>query len=192
MTNPPSLIPSPGATALVLVDLQVFTVNHDAKPLHGQTVLRNALRLADACRSAGILVVLVRAGSSGPIRLNPPVDQSFPSMEYPANSLDFPPELQPQPGDVVVSKYNLGGFYGTDLDIQLRRRGITTILLGGLMTAYGVEGTARQANERGYAQVILSDCMSGFTEDEHANSLEIVLSRLGRIRTSTQVLAELD
>ena len=190
MAEQPPLIPAVERTALVLVDLQLFTVGHPTRPISGQQVLANAVRLASACREAGVLVVLVRAGG-GPINLRPPVDRGWPQMHFPANGHDFPEELGPAPGDVVVTKFNLGGFYCTDLDAQLRRRGIDTILLGGIATAFGVEGTARQAHERAYHQVFASDAMAGFSNAEHERSVSIVFPQLGRVRTSDEILTNL-
>jgi nicotinamidase-related amidase len=182
------LIPSITRTALVLIDLQMFTVEHPMRPRSGRDILANAVRLADACRAADMLVVLVRAGG-GAIRLTPPVDAGYPPMNFPANAHDFPAELGPKDGDVVVTKYNLGAFYCTDLDAQLRRRGIDTILLGGMTTAFGVEGTARQAHERAYAQVFVSDAIAGFTDAEHDSAMQIVLPRLGRVRTTDELIS---
>lgn len=187
MSEDVPLIPSIARTALVLIDLQRFTVEHAMRPISGREVLGNAGRLADACRAAGMLVVLVRAGG-GAIRLAPPVDAGYPAMNFGSNSHEFPPELGPKNGDVVVTKYNLGAFYCTDLDAQLRRRGIDTILLGGMTTAFGVEGTARQAHERNYAQVFISDAIAGFTDEEHESAMTIVLPRLGRVRSTDDAI----
>lgn len=175
-------------TALVLVDLQMFIVEHPTEPLTGREVLANAVRLADAARAAGIRVVLIRVGG-GEVSLRPPTDLGYAPMNFPPNAHDFPEELGPKPGDIVVTKYQMGAFYGTDLDVQLRRRGIDTIILGGMASAYGLEATARQAHERNYAQVIVSDAMAGFTRAEHDNALAEVLPRIGRIRTTDQVIA---
>jgi nicotinamidase-related amidase len=188
MDTPP-LIPAADQTALVLVDLQNFTVNHAFKPLSGREVLANAVRLADACRAAGILVVLIRAEGGAP--LNPPRDFGWPDMQFPENGHEIPAELGPKPGDIVVRKYQLGAFYCTELDAHLRRRGINTIILGGLASAFGLEATARQAHERAYHQVIVSDAMSGFWQEEHDNALTYVLPRLGRVRPTDAVIAAL-
>ena len=72
----------------------------------------------------------------------------------PPDFAEIVPELGPEEGDIVVTKRQWGAFYGTDLDLQLRRRGIATIVLGGIATNYGVESTARDAYERGYALVL--------------------------------------
>ncbi|WP_264779078.1 isochorismatase family protein, partial [Gluconobacter sphaericus] len=70
-----------------------------------------------------------------------------------------------EPTDLRVTKRQWGAFYGTDLDLQLRRRGISTIVLGGIATNLGVESTARAAHEHGYNVVLATDVMSTFTEE---------------------------
>ena len=188
MSDEPPLIPSPQRTALVVVDIQGFTVFAPVAPHSGETVLANVVRLAEACRAAGILVVIVQA-SGGKISLKPPADLAMPKLEFPPDSHEVPEALGPKDGDVVITKYNWGAFFGTSLDIQLRRRGIDTIILAGIATNYGVEGTARQAHERDYAQVLVSDAMSAFSAEEHHHSLSTEMPRIARVRTTDQVLA---
>ncbi len=83
---------------------------------------------------------------------------------------------------------NGGAFYGTDLDLQLRRRHIDTIVLCGIATNIGVESTARDAYERGYQQVFVEDATSDLSAEAHTFSMEHVLSRIGRIRSTDEVL----
>ena len=71
------------------------------------------------------------------------------------------PELVARPGvSVITKRQQWGAFYGTELDLQLRRRGIDTILLAGISTNVGVESTARDSYERGYQQVFVEDAMA--------------------------------
>src|SRR4030095_6877738 len=81
---------------------------------------------------------------------------------------------------------------GTDLEIHLRRRGIRTILLGGISTNIGVEATARAAHERGFEQVFVPDVMAARETDLHEHSVRRVFPTLGRVRTLDVVLAALD
>ena len=67
-----------------------------------------------------------------------------------------PPGLA-EPGDLKITKTTWGAFFRTDLDAELKRRGIRTIVLGGVATQFGVESTARQAWELGYELVIVRD-----------------------------------
>ena len=69
-------------------------------------------------------------------------------------------ELTGHPDDIVVTKRNWGAFHGTDLDVQLRRRGVTQIVLGGIATSMGVESTARAAHEHGYHVTLATDAMA--------------------------------
>ncbi|QLQ13334.1 MAG: isochorismatase family protein [Brevundimonas sp.] len=177
-------------TALVLVDLQNFTVALPTRPHTGAEVLERAARLAEACRAVGILVILVRV-ESGAVGLKPLLDQPAQVWDLPPGAHDFPEVLGPKASDVVVTKYNWGGFFGTDLDIQLRRRGIDTLIVGGLVTGIGVDTTVRQAHERGYNQIVLSDGCAGFTAEEHAYCLATIFPRLARLRTTDAALSEL-
>lgn len=85
----------------------------------------------------------------------------------------------------------MGAFYGTDLDLQLRRRGLKTIVLCGIATEFGVESTARDAYERGYEQVFAEDAMTGRSAESHANSVTHVFPRMGRVRSTAEIVAAL-
>ncbi|MFX8086630.1 isochorismatase family protein, partial [Acinetobacter baumannii] len=93
------------------------------------------------------------------------------------------------PTDIQITKRQWGAFYGTELDLQLRRRGITTIVLGGISTHVGVESTARAAWEHGYALVLAEDAMSSNDAALHRSSVENVFPRLGRVRSTETILA---
>jgi nicotinamidase-related amidase len=134
-----------------------------------QTVIDNIVRLLTAARRAGAKPVLVHVGvsSDGADRLRPPTDVP-PRMTTPLPDwMEFIPELERQPGDLVILKRQWGAFYGTDLDLQLRRRGLTTVVLCGIATEVGVESTARDAYERGYELVFASDAMTGTNPESH-------------------------
>jgi nicotinamidase-related amidase len=98
------------------------------------------------------------------------------------------PELGHDERDIHITKHQWGAFYGTELDLQLRRRGIHTIVLGGIATNFGVESTARDAYERGYALVFVEDAMTGLTAEAHAFACTTIFPRLGRLRATADVL----
>jgi nicotinamidase-related amidase len=85
------------------------------------------------------------------------------------------------PTDIRVTKHQWGAFYGTDLDVQLRRRSIKTIVLGGVATNMGVESSARQAWERNYALIIVEDATSSLSAEMHAFSVTTILPLIGRV-----------
>lgn len=97
-------------------------------------------------------------------------------------------ELAGHPGDITVTKHNWGAFHGTDLDVQLRRRGVTQIVLTGIATGVGVESTARAAHEHGYHVTLVTDAMSDLDERRHRGSVERVFPQLGETGTTDEVL----
>jgi nicotinamidase-related amidase len=182
----------PKHTALVLIDLQHGIVGRGGAPRSGEAVVANAARVADACRKHGMLVVLVHVlfSADGSDRLRQPVDETFQMPGgMPANWAEIVPEIGPRPGDHVIAKRQWGAFYGTDLDLQLRRRGIRTILLGGIATNYGVESTARDAWERNYELILVEDAMTSLAPEAHELAIKYVFPRLGRVRSTAHVLA---
>jgi nicotinamidase-related amidase len=186
----PDFTIDPTTSALVLIDLQRGIVGMETAPLPASAVVAAATELASAFRARGALVVLVRVdpGPGGVLFPRPPADIPRPPFDVPPEWSTIVPELGPEPGDVVVTKHHPGAFHGTDLDLQLRRRGIRTIVLGGISTNIGVEATARAAFEHGYAQVFLSDAMAARGADLHEWTVTRVFPTLGRVRTARQVL----
>lgn len=183
----------PATTALVLVDLQRGIVGGQTVPHAAADVVSRGARLAAACRRRGVTVILVRVdpGPDGALFPRPQADQPRPPMTITRDWTDLVPELWREPSDVVVTKHQPNAFYGTDLDIHLRRRGIRTILLGGISTNVGVEATARAAHERGYEQVFVSDVMAAREADLHDHSVRRIFPTLGRVRTLDTVLEAL-
>ena len=83
-------------------------------------------------------------------------------------------ELKPQPKDIVFQKRRPDGFVGTDLDLILRSKGVRTILIGGVATEGGVEGTARTARNLGYDIVVLKDCVGSRNRELHELALKLM------------------
>jgi nicotinamidase-related amidase len=80
---------------------------------------------------------------------------------------------------------------GGDIELQLRRRDLNTIVLCGIATAFGVESTARDAYERGFEQVFAEDAMTSRTAESHANSIANIFPRMGRVRRTAEIVAAL-
>lgn len=181
----------PKTTALVLIDLQQGILGNTAlTPISGQQLLERGKGLAGRCRAAGAAVVLVNvafAADGGDV-LKQPVEQPFvlPSGGLPAGFSDFPPGLQ-QPGDIHITKRQWGAFYGTGLDLELRRRGIRSIVLGGVATHIGVESTARQAWEHGYELVLVKDVTTSNSAEGHAASMKLIMPRIARLADSADL-----
>ncbi|GBR10283.1 hydrolase [Gluconacetobacter liquefaciens] len=177
-------------TALVLIDLQKGIVGRALAPHPGDDVVARGKRLAGRFRAAGAPVVLVNVAFAADFAdaVRTPVDRPFspPPDGFPENWSELVEDLA-EPGDLTVTKRQWGAFYGTDLDLQLRRRGITTIVLGGIATNMGVESTARAAHEHGYAVVVAEDATSALSADMHGFAFDHIFPMLGRVTTTDAV-----
>ncbi|MFG3364115.1 hydrolase [Streptomyces sp. NPDC090032] len=176
-------------TALVVVDLQNGIVGAPTTPYTGPEVVARSVELADAFRSHGLPVVLVRVSAA------PDGADAVPGRnETPRRTGAMPEgwdvivdELSGHPEDITVTKRNWGAFFGTDLDLQLRRRGITQVVLTGVATSIGVESTARAAHEHGYHVTLATDAMTDLDVEAHHNSIERIFPRLGETGTTGEI-----
>jgi len=96
-------------------------------------------------------------------------------------------ELKPQPNDIVFQKRRPDGFVGTDLDLILRSKGVRTILIGGVATEGGVEGTARTARNLGYDIVVLKDCVGSRNRELHELALKLMEQTHFDIATASEI-----
>ena len=180
-------------TALVAIDLQKGIVGRQTAPHAANGVVKNAAAIATAFRKNGMPVFLVRVAFSadGKDVLRPVVDAPWPTQTPPPDWTEIVPEMGPKPGDFIITKHQWGAFYGTELDLQLRRRGITTIVLCGIATNIGVESTARFAFEYGYNQIFVEDAMAAMSTEEHALTVAKIFPRIGLVRKTGEILEDL-
>ncbi|WP_316767980.1 hydrolase [Streptomyces sasae] len=177
-------------TALVVIDLQQGIVAMPTQPYSGAEVVARTAELADAFRAQELPVVLVRVSFAADF-----ADAVPGRTERQARGLAFPEgwdvvvdELSGHDGDIHVTKHNWSAFHGTDLDVQLRRRGITQIVLTGVATSIGVESTARDAYAHGYHVTLATDAMADADPEAHRGSVERIFPRLGESGTTAEVL----
>ncbi|WP_445151745.1 isochorismatase family protein [Baekduia sp. Peel2402] len=174
--------------ALVLIDLQQGIV---ALPLahSAADVLAASARLADAFRDNNLPVVRVRVAFSpdGGDALAAPIDAAPPAVKPGPDFATLCDEIGDGPTDLHITKRGWDAFHGTELDLQLRRRGVDTIVYAGISTSIGVESTARHGRELGYGQVFARDAMTDMVASAHDHALSIIFPRIGRVTTTDAI-----
>jgi nicotinamidase-related amidase len=173
----------PKSTALVLIDLQNGILGRQLAPVSAEDLLERGKALARRFRAARAPVVLVN--------VNPPLDgpdrrvdepSALPKV-LPSGFADLAPGLA-APGDIKITKSTWGAFFRTDLDAELKSRGIQTIVLGGVATHVGVDTTARQAWELGYELVIARDVATSMGVEPHEATMRHIFPRIARVTDS--------
>lgn len=178
-------------TALVLIDLQNgILALPTTRP--AEEVLKKGVALAEAFRARRLPVILVRVAWSpdGGDLPTTDVDRPGPATAPPPAFSEIPAELAAL-GDVTVTKRHWGAFTGTELDLQLRRRGIHRIVLAGISTSVGVESTARTAWEHSYRLVFAEDATADTDAASHAHSFGNIFPRIGRVSTTEEIITAL-
>ncbi|MGZ4611951.1 MAG: biuret amidohydrolase [Kineosporiaceae bacterium] len=168
--------------------------------------LPGTARMLAHARAAGMLVVHTREGHA-PDLSDVPANKRWRSARIGAQIGSAGPagrilvrgepgweivrEVAPATGEVIVDKPGKGAFYATNLDLVLRTRGITHLVLTGITTDVCVHTTMREANDRGYECLILSDCTGATDAGNHAAALRMVTMQggvFGAVATSDAVL----
>lgn len=165
--------------ALVVIDMIEDFVRHDGALYCGPSMARIVpviAREVDRARDAGEPVVYLKDDHL-------PDDAEF--AMFPPHAITgtkgaaIVPELAPAPGDVVIPKRRYSGFFGTDLDITLRERGIDTLRLVGDCTNICVLYTAADARNLGYAVEVVEEGVTSFDEEAHRGALRELEKTLG-------------
>ncbi|MET9026058.1 isochorismatase family protein [Nocardia sp. NPDC004168] len=181
------------SSALVLVDLQNALIDAPTVPYTGREVVARAVELARAFHEHSAPVVLVRmtARADGADAAPGRSDISSPPGSLPDGWDVIVDDLAGHPDDITVTKRTWGAFHGTDLDLQLRRRRVTQIVLAGLTTSIGVESTARAAFEHGYHVTLATDAMADLNVEAHRNSIERIFPLLGETGCTAEIVENL-
>lgn len=170
-------------TALIVVDLQQGIIGSECiHPI--AEVIERTLALIEAFRRNGLPVVLVNVAGRAPGRTEQP--SRHPTL--PEGWTDLIPELDPRPGDILVTKRTWGAFASTDLEARLKQKGVTQVVITGVATSTGVESTARQAYEQGFNVTLAIDAMTDVRPEAHDWSIRHIFPRLGETGTTQQIL----
>jgi len=146
-----------------------------------------------AARQLGMLVIHTREGHRPDLSDAPPhkVVRGDPSTRIGAvgpmgrilvrgePGHDIIPELYPLPDEPVIDKPGKGAFYQTDLELMLRNRDIDTLFVCGVTTEVCVNTTVREANDRGFRCIVLSDCCASYFPQFHEMGLAMIKAQGG-------------
>ena len=204
-----------GKTALIVIDMQRDfllpggfgeSLGNDVDQL--LKVVPPLAALIAAARSSGIMVIHTREGHRPDLSDCPPakLNRGAPSRrigdpgrygrilirgEYGHDIVD---ELAPIDGDIVIDKPGKGAFYATELQDVLAGAGITQLLVTGVTTEVCVHTTTREANDRGYECLVVSDCVGSYFPDFQRIGLEMIKAQggiFGWVAASTAVIPAL-
>jgi len=182
----------PVTTALIVVDLQHGILSLPLTPHGGDQVLARCAELGHALANAGGIIVLVNVAYSDGYadRPNQPADapMGLPADGLPVDWSTLAPAIAGLPAQVRITKRQQSAFFGTELDLQLRRRGVVTVVVCGVATNFGVEATVRDAHNLNYAVVIPSDACTSVSPGLHDFAVTWILPRFARVRDSAEIL----
>jgi nicotinamidase-related amidase len=203
------------ATALVIIDMQRDflepggfgeTLGNDVSQL--KRAVAPIAALLEAARTAGMLVVHTREGHLPDLSDAPPakIERGAPSLrigdEGPMGRIlirgeaghDIIPELYPLDSEIVIDKPGKGAFYATELSDVLEKYGIENLLVCGVTTEVCVNTTVREANDRGYRCVVVSDGCASYFPEFHEMGLKMIKAQggiFGWVASSAAVLEAL-
>ena len=172
-------------TALIVIDLQKGIVSGNfIHPI--ADIVDRTRALIDVFRAKDLPVVLVNVAGRAPGRTEqgPRASQTFAE-----GWADLLPQLDRQPSDIAVTKRSWGAFATTDLEIRLKMRRITQIVVAGVATSVGVEATARQAYEQGFSVTLALDAMTDIREEAHEYSIGNVFPRIGETGSTQEIIS---
>ena len=179
-------------TALVVIDLQNGIVNRELFTSYWWRSCSECYKISEGIKRKGGICSSCKSFN---FRWKRHAKASYrlknESRAIPTRMGYFIPELAEIKDAHVVTKRQWGAFYGTDLDLQLRRRGIDTIVLCGISTGIGVDTTAREAYQHGYNQIFVEDAMAAMSKEEHDYVCKHIFPRIGKIRSCEEVLLSL-
>jgi biuret amidohydrolase len=205
----------PKRTALLIIDMQRDFVlpggfgealGNDVTPL--QATVAPTRRVLDAARRLAMMVIHTREGHRPDLSDCPPtklvrgkgktrIGDAGPMGRILVRGEvghDIVPELYPKAGETVIDKPGKGAFYATDLELVLRNHGIETLIVCGVTTEVCVNTTVREANDRGFECVVLSDCVASYFPEFQTAALAMIKAQggiFGWVSDSKRALAAL-
>lgn len=178
-------------TAFVAIDMQKEIVNNGILSPHtAASILTNNDLLVRTLKRTAALKVLVNVDISTFPYLSQQTDMGGMTASVPPEFTDLllKDSLKDTDNMLTITKYNPSAFFGTSLDLQLRRRGIETIILSGVATTNGVYATALDAFQHGYHIVLAEDACSDRDKESHQLFIKKIFPKTARVRSTKQII----
>ena len=205
----------PATTALIVIDMQRdfleeggfgAGLGNDVSLL--AKVVEPLSRTLDAARATSMTIVHTREGHRPDLADCPPAKRARGHLDVGIGDLGpkgrilvrgeeghgIIDELAPIEGEIVLDKPGKGAFYATDLELMLRNRGITSLVVTGVTTEVCVHTTVREANDRGFECLVLEDCCGSYFPEFHEVGLRMIAAQggiFGWVAPSAELLAAL-
>jgi len=178
-------------TALVLIDFQNMVV--ETPVAHSiDEILNNTNKLIAAFRNKNLPIVFVNVKPKDALWIKSRKDVKMPAFPNDENLYKITNKLNTDSGDIFITKHTWNAFFETALQEQLQKNSITGIVLAGISTSIGVEGTARAASELGYNISFALDAMSDRSQEAHEKSLQFIFPRIGETGTTADIIVMLE
>ncbi|EMW5557406.1 cysteine hydrolase [Enterococcus faecium] len=178
-------------TAFVAIDMQKEIVNNGTLSPHtAASILTNNDLLVRTLKRTAALKVLVNVDISTFPYLSQQTDMGGMTASVPPEFTDLllKDSLKDTDNMLTITKYNPSAFFGTSLDLQLRRRGIETVILSGVATTNGVYATALDAFQHGYHIVLAEDACSDRDKESHQLFIKKIFPKTARVRSTKQII----
>ncbi|MFT4153428.1 isochorismatase family protein [Parafilimonas sp.] len=177
-------------TALVLIDFQNAVVA--APVVHSMDkVLNNTNKLIDAFKEKKLPVIFVNVNPGNAAWVQSRKEAAMNAFPTDESLFKITDKLHAASSDIFITKHTWNAFFETTLNEELRKRNVTGIVLAGVSTSIGVEGTARAASELGYNISFALDAMSDRVEEAHERSIQYIFPRIGELGNADDIIAAL-
>jgi nicotinamidase-related amidase len=181
--------------ALIICDIQKDIINHHAGEA-AKGMIANVARLIPWCREHGYPIIYSCIGFEPDYSDAPAAHRghlaAWGGLDKTKPGIAVVDELAPRDGEYVFIRNRISSFYNTGLNTYLKEHGIDTVLITGCSTARVVDSTARSANDRDYRTIVVSDGCSADKEHFHINHLETLADFIAEVKSTDEVMAELD